>query len=95
MLRVVPERLEKAADETRALLTLRRSNVQDVERIAAYASEFLMESNLTETKAFIWSFVKEIAIRPGKAVIHYTIPTPLDNDIDGADIAEVASAAEL
>ena len=53
-------------------------------------SEFLMESELTETKAFIRSFVKEIAVRPGKAVIHYTIPTPLDNEIDGADIAAVA-----
>ena len=87
------ERLEQAADEARALLALRRANVQDVERIAAYAremSEFLMESEVTETKAFIRSFVKEIAVRPGKAVIHYTIPTPLDNDIDGADVAEVA-----
>ena len=75
------------------LLTLRRANVQDVERIAAYASEmsdFLMESAVIETKAFIRSFVKEIAVRPGRAVIHYTIPTPLDNDIDGADVAEVA-----
>ena len=87
------ERLEQAADEARSILVLRRASVQDVERIAAYAremSDFLMESESTETKAFIRSFVKEIAVRPGKAVIHYTIPTPLDNDIDGADVAEVA-----
>ncbi len=87
------ERLEQAADEARSILALRRANVQDVERIAAYAremSEFLMESELTETKSFIRSFVKEITVRPGKAVIHYAIPTPLDNDIDGADVAEVA-----
>ncbi len=87
------ERLEQAADEARSILALRRASVQDVERIAAYAremSDFLMESELTETKSFIRSFVKEITVRPGKAVIHYTIPTPLDNDIDGADVAEVA-----
>ncbi len=87
------ERLEQAADEARSILALRRANVQDVERIAAYAREmsgFLMESEVTETKAFIRSFVKEVTVRPGKAVIHYAIPTPLDNDIEGADIAEVA-----
>ena len=92
------ERLEQAADEARSILALRRASVQDVERIAAYAremSDFLMESELTETKSFIRSFVKEITVRPGKAVIHYTIPTPLDNDIDGADIAEVALSRQV
>ncbi len=87
------ERLEQAADEARSILALRRASVQDVERIAAYAkemSDFLMESEVTETKSFIRSFVKEITVRPGKAVVHYAIPTPLDNDIDGADVAEVA-----
>ncbi len=87
------ERLERAADEARTLLAMRRANVQDVERIAAYAremSDFLMESDLTETKAFIRSFVKEVAVRPSRATIHYTIPTPEDNDIGGADVAEVA-----
>ncbi len=87
------ERLERAADEARTILSLRRASVQDVERVAAYAremSDFLMESELTETKAFIRSFVKEIAVRPGTATIHYTIPTPEDNDIGGADFAEIA-----
>ena len=87
------ERLEQAANEARSVLAQRRATVQDVERIAAYAremSEFLMESDLTETKAFIRSFVKEIAVRPGRATIHYTIPTPPDNAIGGSDIAEIA-----
>ena len=72
--------------------------MQDVERIAAYASEmseFLMESDLTETKAFIRSFVKDVVVRPGRAVIHYTIPTPEDNDIGGADIAEIALSRQV
>ena len=42
------------------------------------------------TKAFIRPFVKEIAVRPGSATIHYSIPTPEDNAIGGADFAEVA-----
>ena len=87
------ERLERAADEARTVLSLRRASVQDVERVAAYAkemSEFLMESELTETKAFIRSFVKEVAVSPGTATIHYTIPTPEDGSIGGADIAEIA-----
>ena len=33
----------------------------------------------TETRAFVWSFVKEIEVRPGKAAIVYSIPTPEDS----------------
>ena len=49
----------------------------DTETIPAYVkemSDFLMESELTETRAFIRSFVKEIGVVPGKATIRYTIP---------------------
>ena len=66
--------------------------MQDIERVAVYAkeiSEFLMESELTDTRAFVRSFVKEIAVRPGKATIHYAIPTPPDNGNGGAEIAEI------
>ena len=38
------------------MLSLRRATVQDVERVAAYAREM---SELTGTKAFIGSFVKD------------------------------------
>ena len=72
--------------------------MQDVERVAAYAremSEFLMESELTETKAFIRSFVKQVAVVPGRATIHYTIPTPEDNGIGGADIVEIALSRQV
>ena len=64
-----------------------------VETITAFAkdmSEFLKTSELTESRAFIRSFVKEIEVRPGRATIHYTIPTPEDSSIGGADAAEVA-----
>ena len=53
-------------------------------------SEFLKTSELTQTRAFVHSLVKEIEVKPGKAAIVYSIPTPEDSLIGGADVAEVA-----
>ena len=86
------ERLELAADEARARLKDRRALLDSVEVITAYAremNEFLRTSQVTESRAFIRSFVKEIVIRPGTATIRYTIPTPPDSPIDGGDAAEL------
>ena len=86
------ERLEAAAEETRRSLAERRAVLDSAEVIAAFAremSEFLRTSELTESKAFIRSFVKEIAVQPGTATIRYTIPTPPDSPIGGRDAAEV------
>ena len=52
--------------------------------------EFLGTSELTESKAFINSFVKEIAVAPGAATIRYTIPMPEDSPLRGGDAEEVA-----
>ena len=49
-----------------------------------------MESEFTETRAFIRSFVKEIGVVPGKATIRYTIPMPQDSPISGRDAQEIA-----
>ena len=71
------ERLEDLAAEARAILSQRRADLDDVETIAAYAqdmSEFLKESELTERRAFIETFVKEIVVMPGDALLRYTIP---------------------
>ena len=87
------ERLEAAAAEARAALSDRRVTLDDVETITAFAkdmSEFLMKSELTESRTFIRSFVKEIVVRRGKATIHYTIPTPPDSPTGGGDAAEIA-----
>ena len=35
---------------------------------------FLNESELTERRAFIETFVKEIVVMPGDALLRYTIP---------------------
>ena len=57
-----------------------------METITAYAgdmSEFLRDSELTERRAFIETFVKEIVIMPGKAVVRYTVPMPDDCPMPG------------
>ena len=87
------EKLEIAAEEARGLLSERRKFLDSADTIATFAedmSEFLKTSELTQTRAFVHSFVKEIAVKPGKAAIVYSIPTPEDSPIGGADAAEVA-----
>ena len=85
-------RLEDLAVEARAILSQRRANLDDVETIAAYAqdmSEFLKESELTEHGAFIETFVKEIVVMPGDALLRYTIPMPDDSRIPGRNAEEM------
>ena len=87
------ERLEAAEAEARAGLGQRRKVLEQVETIAAYAqdmSEFLKESELTERRAFIESFVKEIVVMPGNAMMRYSIPMPEDSPIGGTDAEEMA-----
>ena len=87
------ERLEASAAEARAILSQRREVLDDVETIAAYAqdmSEFLNESELTERRAFIETFVKEIVVMPGDALLRYTVPMPDDSLIPGGVAEKVA-----
>ena len=87
------EQLEAAAEEAREVLAERRELLDSADTIAAFASEmseFLKTSELTETKAFVRSFVKDVQVKPGAATIIYTIPTPEDSPIGGADAAEIA-----
>ena len=92
-LRERKEKLEIATEEARALLKERRQFLDSADTIAAFAaemSEFLKTSELTETKAFVGSFVKEVVVKPGRAAIVYSIPTPDDSPMGGADAAEIA-----
>ena len=87
------ERLEDLAAEARAILAQRREVLDDVEPIAAYAqemSDFLKESELTGRRAFIETFVKEIVVMPGDALVRYTIPMPDDSPIPGRNAEEMA-----
>ena len=71
-----------------------RLNDKKIENtIAAFAEEmsgFLTTSELTETKAFVHSFVKEIRVKPGRAAIIYSMPTTDDSPLGGPDPAEIA-----
>ena len=84
-------KFEIAAEEARLLLAERRVSLDEGDTITQYAkemSEFLKSSELTESRAFISTFVKEIVVSPGRAAIRYTIPMPDDSRIPGLD-AEV------
>ena len=92
-LRERQERLEYFAEQARENPAQPRAVLDDVNAIAAYAREmgdFLDESELTERRAFIESFVKEIVVSPGEAKVRYTIPMPQDSRIAGMDAEEVA-----
>ncbi len=82
------EQLEIAAEEAQAALSKHPSILDGVETITRYAREmgvFLQESELTETKAFVRSFIKEIVVGSSEATIRYTIPMPQDSPIGSSD----------
>ena len=86
------ERLESSAQEERAILSQRRAVLDDMNTIAAYAqdmSEFLNESELTERRAFIETFVKEIVVMPDNALMRYTVPMPDDSLIPGRNAEDM------
>ena len=87
------ERLEYSADQARAALAQRRNVLDDVNTIAAYAqdmSAFLKESELTERRTFIESFVKEVIVMPDNALMRYTVPMPEDSFLAGGVTEKVA-----
>ena len=89
----IKERLEDAAADARAILSQRRAVLDDVNTIAAYAqdmSEFLNESELTERRAFIETFVKEIVVMPDDALLRYTVPMPEDSLAPGMSAEDMA-----
>ena len=86
------EQLHGAAGTARRTLADRRQLLDSEDMIAAFAEEmreFLLTSELTETRAFLRTFIQRIEVRPGRAVIHYTIPLPEDSPIGPSDRAEV------
>ena len=86
-------KLQESAREVEAMVAARRVTLDNLETITAFAgdmSSFLNEAELTERRAFIHSFVKEISVGPGKATIRYNIPMPEDGALEGRDTGEVA-----
>ena len=87
------ERLEDAAEDARAVLAQRLKVLDDVNAITAYAKDmrdFLDESEPTERRTFIKSFVKEIVVMPGDALLRCTVPMPDDSLIPGRAAEKVA-----
>ncbi len=75
------------------MLSQRRVVLDDVETITAYAqdlSQFLNESELTERRAFIETFVKEILVMPGDTLMRYTVPMRNDSLAPGKATDKVA-----
>ena len=69
--------LEASLKEAEFILSQRKSVKNDLETIVARAqdmTEFLKESELSERKAFAETFVREIVVMPGKAVVRYKVP---------------------
>ena len=63
--------------QLRAVLAQSRALLDDANTVTAYAKDmkdFLNESELTERRAFIQSFVKDIIVVPGDALLKYTVP---------------------
>ena len=87
------ERLEAAESEAKATLSQRRNVLDQVETIAAYAQDmrrFLKKSELTERRAFIESFVKEIVVTPDNALLRYSVPMPDDSLVPGRNAEDMA-----
>ena len=92
------ERLQDAAEDARAVLAQRLKVLDDVNAITAYAKEmrdFLDESEPTERRTFIKSFVKEIVVMPGDALLRYTIPTSDDSLLCDGSVDDMAPNGSL
>ena len=79
--------------QLRAVLAQSRALLDDANTVTSYAKDmkdFLNESELTERRAFIQSFVKDIIVVPGDALLKYTVPMPDDSLIPGRSAEKVA-----
>ena len=87
------ERLEDTAADARAIISQRRTVRDDVEAVAAHAGdmgEFVKGSEMSERRAFVATFVREVVVRPGSVLVRYTIPVPEDSPIAGRNTEEMA-----
>ena len=92
-LRAREQRLIDAERDAKTALSDRKTVLGDIDRVAAIAEdlgEFLKKSELTERRAFISSFVKEIVVGSRHATIRYTLPMPQDAPTAGMDTENVS-----
>ena len=66
-------------------LKARKVELADSETVTRYVNELrdlVNESSITERKAFIKSFVKEVVVTDDKAELKYTIPLSKDGPLE-------------
>jgi hypothetical protein len=89
------EQLEIAAEQARHVLAERYVLLDKAKVVAEFVADmadFRRTSDIIESKAFLRTFIKEIAVEPVWAVINYTIPRPEDSAIRRKGAAKVALA---
>ena len=85
-------RLEVSLQEANAILSQRRAIRDDVAIMTAKAqdmTEFPEKSELPERKVFVETFIRDIVVMPGKAVIHYEVPLAKDSQNPEGDSEEL------
>ena len=60
-----------------------RNSVETITAFAKDMNDFLVETESTESEAFLRCFVKEMSAAPGTVTIHYRIPNPEDSPTPG------------
>ena len=73
------QQLQARKWELEALLPNRRAELANLETVTQYVADLrnlLNESSLTERKAFIRSFVKEVKVTGDEVLLTYTMPLP-------------------
>ncbi len=86
-------RLQDALANAREALAKFRSGLGEPGEIAKYArqmDDFLDRSELAERRAFIESFVREVVVMPGAALLRYTMPMPYDSPMPGRSADKLA-----
>ena len=80
-LRIRQDELSKARVHVEAEMVVQSVEYVDVGVVKSYAQDLrslLEETDFTESKVFLRSFVKRIVIDGNKVVIHYNLPIPTD-----------------
>jgi site-specific DNA recombinase len=73
------DQLEAAKQDIEDALLNRKAELADLNALVEYVEDLktvLMDSPLTERRAFIRSFVKEVKVTGDEAILSYTIPLP-------------------
>ena len=89
-------RLEASLQEANAILSQQAATRDSVATITAKAqdmAEFPEKSEFPERKTFVETFIREIVVMPGKAIVHYKIPITKDSPNPEGDSEELDLAS--